>query len=93
MSFVSLPKRGGNTCSISMFIPRLANIMRTGYVMDDLNQLFDRAGNNVHTINLRILWGDTIITRDHRVVQHILANGFADFEKGPKLRLLYVRPF
>ena len=63
--------------------------MRTGYVMDDFDQLFERAGNNVHTINIRVFWSDMIITRDHRVVQHVLANGFSEFEKGKKLGLMY----
>ena len=63
--------------------------MQTGYVTDDLKALFERAGNNVHTINLRILWSDTIFTRDHRIVQYILATGFPDFNKGGRLRAMY----
>jgi len=60
--------------------------MQTGYVTDELKALFERAGTNVHTINLRILWSDTIFTRDHRVVQYVLATGFPDFNKGGRLR-------
>jgi hypothetical protein len=73
-----------------MYTTRLANIIRTGYIMDDFDQLFERAGNNVHTINVRILWGDTILTRDHRVAQHALTTGFSDFDKGAELKLLLV---
>lgn len=66
-------------------------MIRIGYVEDNVDQLFEHAGNNVHTINVRTLWEDTIVTRDHRVVQHILATGFSDFDKGAELKLLYVQ--
>lgn len=69
---------------------RLGDIIRTGYIMDDFNQLFERAGNNVHTINVRILWSDAIFTRDHRIAQHVLTTGFSDFNKGAELKLLSV---
>lgn len=59
--------------------------MRTGYVMDDLNALFERAGKNIHTVNVRMLWSDTIFTRDHRVAQYVLTTGFHNFNRGVKL--------
>lgn len=58
--------------------------MRTGYVMD-LNALFERAEQNVHTVNVRMLWSDMIFTRDHRVAQYVLTTGFHNFNEGVKL--------
>lgn len=75
---------------ISPTCPRLINIIRTGYVADDFEQLFERAGNNVHTINVRILWEDAIFTRDPDVIKYVLATGFSDFDKGKELKLRYV---
>jgi hypothetical protein len=81
----------GQHCSISIFTARLIDVIRTGYVEENVDQLFERAGNNVHTINVRMLWDDVILTRDHRVVQHVLATGFPDFDKGSELKLQYAR--
>lgn len=42
---------------------------------------------NADTVNLRILWQDLIITRDHINMQTVLATGFQDFGKGPLIKL------
>lgn len=47
-----------------------------------MQHLFDLVDGQYHTINLRILWQDMLITRDHKVMQHVLATGFEEFEKG-----------
>ena len=41
---------------------------------------------NVDTINMRLLWQDTIVTRDHNVIKTILATAFHDFEKGAETK-------
>ncbi|KAF8308490.1 cytochrome P450 [Clavulina sp. PMI_390] len=53
----------------------------TTYSYSDIKYLFDRVGDNVHTINLRVLWQDQIITRDHLVMKQMLATGFDGFSK------------
>lgn len=82
---------GRNADIFILFTARLINNMRTGYAMDEFQKLFERAGNNVHTFNVRILWKDLVITRDPRVVQYILATGFSDFDKGKDQKVQYVR--
>ena len=62
--------------------------MRTCYVVDDFDAFFERAGENVHTVNVW-LWNDTIMTRDHRIVQYVLATCFGSFGKGVKVGLGY----
>lgn len=64
--------------------------MKTSYASTEIESLFDAVGGTSNTINFRILWQDTIITRDHRVMQHVLATGFNDFEKGPQVKLKFV---
>ena len=51
-----------------------------GYVMQEMNDLFDEL--NTDTMNLRILWQDVIVTRNHINMQTALATGFEDFGKG-----------
>ena len=65
--------------------------MRTGYAVDGTYKLFELAGENVDTFSVRIMWKDTVVTRDPRVIQHVLATGFSDFEKGPEAKLKYVQ--
>lgn len=66
--------------------------MQTGYATDEFQKLFERAGNNVHTFNVRIFWKDLVVTRDPRMVQYMLATGFSDFNKGKDQKLQYVQP-
>jgi len=73
-----------------LFTTRLINNIRTGYALDDFYKLFERVGENVHTFNVRIMWKDAVITRDPRVIQHVLATGFSDFDKGAHQKLQYV---
>lgn len=61
--------------------------MKTSYASTELEELFDAVGGNAHTINFRLLWQDNIVTRDHHVMQHILATGFNEFEKGIFVKL------
>ncbi|KDQ21543.1 hypothetical protein BOTBODRAFT_123337 [Botryobasidium botryosum FD-172 SS1] len=60
---------------------KMINSLTLGYAGDPFGALFDEYG--CHTLNLRILWRDRIITRDHLFVKRILATGFDDFNKGP----------
>lgn len=46
-------------------------------------------GADCNTINFRILWQDNIVTRDHHVMQYVLATGFDEFEKGVSVKLKY----
>lgn len=46
-----------------------------------MEELFDELKSN--TINMRLLWQDLYVTRDHNVMQTMLATGFNDFGKGP----------
>lgn len=39
------------------------------------------------TINMRILWQDLIFTRNHKVIQYVLATGWENFYKGPIAKL------
>lgn len=36
-----------------------------------------------HTVNLRLLWQDMIVTRDHQVIKEVLSTRFEEFGKGP----------
>ncbi|KAF8308485.1 cytochrome P450 monooxygenase CYP63 [Clavulina sp. PMI_390] len=58
-----------------------AEARKTSYSISDTIHLFERMGDNVDTINLRLLWQDQIITRDHLVMKQILATGFDGFSK------------
>lgn len=68
----------------------MSKLMKTSYASIELEELFNSVGGNSHTINFRLLWQDTIVTRDHRVMQHILATGFNNFEKGVNVKLRHV---
>lgn len=51
-----------------------------------MEQWFDMApGEN--TVNVPMLWQDQLFTKDHRVIQYMLATGFEDFRKGPITKL------
>ncbi|KAF8308494.1 cytochrome P450 [Clavulina sp. PMI_390] len=56
-----------------------AKAQTTSYSDSDMLYLFDRMGDGVDTINLRVLWQDQIITRDHLVMKQMLATGFDGF--------------
>ena len=47
--------------------------------MEGLNELFDELKTD--TMNLRILWQDSIVTRNHINMQTVLATDFDDFGK------------
>ncbi|KAF8314509.1 cytochrome P450 [Clavulina sp. PMI_390] len=66
---------------------KLANLGEVNYAAAGIEDFFDIFGDNVHTINLRILWQDGIVTRDHLVMKQVLATGFDDFEKGIPVKL------
>ncbi|KAF8308493.1 cytochrome P450 monooxygenase CYP63 [Clavulina sp. PMI_390] len=57
-----------------------AKAQETSYSESDMIYLFDRMGG-VNTINLRILWQDQILTRDHLVMKQMLATGVDEFTK------------
>jgi hypothetical protein len=60
----------------------------------EIGSLFDAVGEDCNTINFRVLWQDTILTRDHRIMQQVLATSFPEFEKGVtvKLKCVLSRP-
>lgn len=62
--------------------------MRTGGPATQVEELLNEM--NVDTLNLRIFWQDHIVTRDHKIMQSILATGFSDFAKGPVQDLRFV---
>jgi hypothetical protein len=53
---------------------------------------FDMAGG-ADTYTIRLFWRDYVFTRDHRVIQTVLATGFENFAKGPhvKAKLVFIR--
>lgn len=62
--------------------------MGHAYVQTEIQHLFDSVDGGIHdTLNFRILWQDSILTRDHKVMQHVLATGFQEFEKGALVKL------
>lgn len=67
----------------------MGKIVKTSYAASEIAPLFDAVGGNCNTISFRILWQDTIITRDHHVMQQVLATSFTDFEKGVTVKLKY----
>ncbi|KAF8314507.1 cytochrome P450 [Clavulina sp. PMI_390] len=73
----------GNLDTLMIF----AKSRKSGYAAASIQELFDSFGDDVHTINLRILWQDGIITRDHLVMKQVLATGFDDFAKGVPIKL------
>lgn len=58
---------------------------KEGYAGLDWRQLHDELDSD--TINIRILWEDKIITRDHRVMQRVATSGFGSFQIGTAARL------
>lgn len=78
------------TCRLGTHIEPSASLGKTiknDYVATELERLFESVGGNYDTINLRVLWQDMLITRDHKIVQHVLATGFQEFEKGSSVKL------
>lgn len=69
-----------------MFIPTsIAKDIEEGYIALTVDEMCDEMGSD--TINVPILWTNMLFTRDHRVIQRILATGFNDFHRGPAARL------
>jgi cytochrome P450 len=62
--------------------------MRNGYLGDVWKEFIEEHGNGGNTINLRLLWGNQIITSEPEHIKAILASDFGNFEKGPKGRHL-----
>ncbi|EMD41297.1 hypothetical protein CERSUDRAFT_109895 [Gelatoporia subvermispora B] len=60
---------------------KLTKDLRAGYVLQAFNELLDEHGTD--TLNTRIMWKDTIITRDDTVMRAIHATHFNSFERGP----------
>ena len=65
----------------------MGKIIKTSYAASEIGSLFDAVGEDCNTINFRILWQDTILTRDHRIMQQVLATSFPKFEKGVTVKL------
>lgn len=65
----------------------MGDIVKTSYASTDMEYLFEGVGSDCNTLNFRILWQDTFVSRDHHVMQHVLATGFNDFEKGVTVKL------
>lgn len=65
----------------------MGKIIKTSYAASEIGSLFDAVGEDCNTINFRILWQDTILTRDHRIMQQVLATSFPQFEKGVTVKL------
>ncbi|OCH88847.1 cytochrome P450 monooxygenase CYP63 [Obba rivulosa] len=60
---------------------KLAKDLRAGYVLQAFDELLDEYGTD--TLNTRIMWKDTIITRDDAVMRAIHSTHFNSFERGP----------
>ncbi|TRM66597.1 cytochrome P450 [Schizophyllum amplum] len=60
---------------------RMMKDFKTSYVLDVYLRLFKEY--NTKTLNLRILWVDSIITMDQEHSKFILAAGFHNFWRGP----------
>ncbi|KAF8308481.1 cytochrome P450 monooxygenase CYP63 [Clavulina sp. PMI_390] len=58
-----------------------AEARKTSYSISDISYLFERMGDKIDTINLRVLWQDQIITRDHMVMKQMLTTGFEGFTR------------
>ncbi|KAF8313151.1 cytochrome P450 [Cantharellus anzutake] len=73
----------------------LAKFSEEGYVLESFERLFASpgGGDEVTTFNLGTLWRDTYVTRDHRVMQAVLATEFDNFWKGPEFRMRTRRSF
>ncbi|KZS91082.1 cytochrome P450 monooxygenase CYP63 [Sistotremastrum niveocremeum HHB9708] len=54
------------------------------YLQEYLDSLFEEYQSD--TINLRLLWGDHIFTRDDNVIKCVVSSGFDKFERGRKLK-------
>jgi hypothetical protein len=67
----------------------MGKILKTAYAASEIEALFDAVGEDCNTINFRVLWQDSIVTRDHHVMRQVLATSFAEFEKGPVVKLKY----
>ncbi|KAJ7726285.1 cytochrome P450 monooxygenase CYP63 [Mycena maculata] len=59
---------------------RMMKAFKTSYVLDVYLQLFEEY--QCTTLNMRILWRDTIITMDQQHSKFILSTGFANFWRG-----------
>ncbi|KAF8331890.1 cytochrome P450 [Cantharellus anzutake] len=55
-----------------------------GYALENMEQFF---GDN-DTFNLGAMWTDTYFTRNHHIMQAILATHFNSFHKGPELNMM-----
>ncbi|PFH47049.1 hypothetical protein AMATHDRAFT_77386 [Amanita thiersii Skay4041] len=60
---------------------RMIREFKTSYVLDVYLRLFEEY--KCTTLNLRILWTDTIISMDHEHAKFVLATGFNYFWRGP----------
>ncbi|KAF8338716.1 cytochrome P450 [Cantharellus anzutake] len=89
MGGVYLPRLKGKWPGNLDIALSLAQPSEEGYVLEDFERMFTSlgSGDEVTTFNLGTLWEDTYVTRDHRVMQTMLATRFDDFWKGHELRM------
>ena len=63
----------------------MLNNFHEGYAGDHIAAFCDQVGSD--TVNLRILWKDQFLTRDHDVMQNMLATDFFSYGKGSWFKL------
>ncbi|KAF8338719.1 cytochrome P450 [Cantharellus anzutake] len=95
MGGVYLPRLKGKWPGNLDIALSLAKLSEEGYVLESFERLFASpgGGDDVTTFNLGTLWRDTYVTRDHRVMQAVLATEFDNFWKGPEFRMRTRRSF
>ena len=54
--------------------------------MDYVETFFEKL--NTDTFNLRVLWTDLYWTKNHRIMQSMLATDFEHYVKGPENKLV-----
>ncbi|EKM74893.1 hypothetical protein AGABI1DRAFT_80614 [Agaricus bisporus var. burnettii JB137-S8] len=59
---------------------KMIGAFKTSYILDVYLQLFEE--HQCTTLNLRILWGDNIITMDREHINFVLSTGFKNFWRG-----------
>ncbi|KAF8338717.1 cytochrome P450 monooxygenase CYP63 [Cantharellus anzutake] len=89
MGVVYLPRLKGKWPGNLDIALSQAQLSEEGYVLENFERMFTSlgTGDEVTTFNLGTLWEDIYVTRDHRVMQTVLATSSDYFWKGPDLRI------
>ncbi|CAL1701116.1 unnamed protein product [Somion occarium] len=77
------PRWKGQRIGDADLLLEFMEIWKNGYLGDGFTDVMSKIG---HTISLRILWDDSVVTTDANIIKSVLATDFNNFVKGEQFQ-------